>query len=145
MAKAISTDFDQTVEEDVLLELVEGQTPAVQTTLQNAENVYKSFLYLRKMYSKFPAKQTILGMSTIDEVAYVSVIVPTDANHILINNFSAALAGIKINGNEYVVQIGEKTELPLVAPDLISVPVVAGDNLELKGNISYVISNLQEY
>jgi len=51
MAKAINTPFDQPIEEDVLLEQLDGQPPAVQTTLKNAENVYKSFLYLRKMYA----------------------------------------------------------------------------------------------
>ena len=145
MAKAISTEFDQNITEDVLLEQIEGQAPAVQTTLQNAENVYKSFLYLRKMYSGFPAKESIVGMATIDEAAYVTKIIPAFGNTIVVNNVGASTAGIKLNGNEYVIRIGENVTFPIVAPDTSSAPVIVGDTLELQGNSSYIIKNVQGF
>ncbi len=145
MAKAISTDFDQNIAEDVLLEQIEGQAPAVQTTLQNAENVYKSFLYLRKMYSGFPAKDSIMSMETINEAAYTSVAIPQYANTLIVNNFGADQAGIELNGNEYVVRIGEKVEIPLISPDPTAAPAVVGDALKLKGNISYLVKNVQGF
>lgn len=145
MAKAISTSFDQTLEEDVILEQLDGQAPAVQTTLKNAENVYKSFLYLRKMYSNFPAKETIVSMETINYATYTAVTVPEGCNYLILNNFSASSAGIKINNNEYVLQPGEKESFPVVCPDTTSLPQVPGDSIELNGNISYIFKNIQDY
>ena len=145
MAQAIVTEFDQAVEIDVALEQIDGAAPAVQTTLKNAENVYKSFLYLRKMYSNFPAKDTIISMATVSYGSYTIVSIPEKSNKIIVNNYSASSAGIKINGGEYILQPGEKESFPLVAPDPTAVPSVAGDILEINGIISYVIKNLQEY
>jgi hypothetical protein len=145
MAQAINTSFDQTVEEDVLLEQLDGQAPAVQTTLKNAENVYKSFLYLRKMYSEFPARKTIIDMQTASYTDYTVVEIPTKTNMILVNNYSGQTAGIKINSGEYILQPGEKQEFPLICPDTTVVPAVAGDVLELKGDISYIMENVQDY
>ncbi len=145
MAQAIVTDFDQAIENDVLLEQLDGQTPAVQTTLKNAENVYKSFLYLRKMYSSFPAKETITAMATITNATYTVIVVPEESNTILVNNHSGSLSGIKINSDEYILQAGEKQSFPLVAPDTSSIPVIAGDLLELNGTVSYIMQNIQEY
>ncbi len=144
-AQAIVTDFDQPIEGDVLLESIDGQTPAVQTTLKNAENVYKSFLYLRKMYSNFPAKSTITSMATIDYSSYTGVPVTEKTTEVLINNFSGSNGGIKINGGEYILQPGERTVFPIVAPDNTTSPPIIGDSMELNGNLSYVMKNIQEY
>ena len=145
MAQAIVTEFDQAVEIDVALEQIDGAAPAVQTTLKNAENVYKSFLYLRKMYSNFPAKTTITGMDNVVYATYTVVTVLDDSNIIVVNNHSDLSAGIKINGGEYILQPGEKESFPLVAPDATVVPTVSGDILELNGTVSYIMKNIQEY
>jgi len=145
MAQAINTSFDQQIDQDVILEPIDGNPPPVQTTLKNAENVYKSFLYLRKMYSMYPAKRTILDMGTVNFSAYNTISIPSGANKIIVNNFSQNNAGIKINGKEYIMQPGEKAEFPLVAPDTSVSPAVAGDTLELNGQVSYIIENSQEY
>lgn len=145
MAQAINTNFDQPVENDVTLEQLDGQAPAVQVTLKNAENVYKSFLYLRKMYSSFPAKESILDIKTVDYTDYASVVIPENSTEITINNFSGSNAGIKINSGEYIIQPGEKITLPVVSPDSSVTPNVAGDTVELKGSVSYIIKNVQEY
>lgn len=145
MAQAINTSFDQTVEQDVILEQLDGQAPAVQTTLKNAENVYKSFLYLRKMYSRFPAKSKVLVMNSINNASYEEVLIPESATEIMLNNHSDSNSGIKINGGEYIIRAGENITLPLIAPDSTIVPSVPGDILELNGILSYVIKNVQEY
>ena len=145
MAKAINTSFDKTVEEDVILEQLDGQAPAVQTTLKNAENVYKSFLYLRKMYSQFPARSKITGMSTVSNSGYTPLIVPESTTEIVLNNYSGVTAGVKINSGEYILQAGENLVLPIVAPDTTIVPTVAGDVVELDGSLSYIMKNVQEY
>ncbi len=145
MAQAISTSFDQTIEQDVILEQLDGQAPAVQTTLKNAENVYKSFLYLRKMYSNFPAKEVITGMATVTYGSYTVLVIPEMTNTIIVNNYSGASAGIKINSGEYIIQAGENVSLPIIAPDSTVIPVVAGDTIELNGTFSYVLKNVQEY
>ncbi len=127
MAQAINTTFDSPIEEDVLLEQLDGQPPAVQTTLKNAENVYKSFLYLRKMYSNFPGKETILSMNTVSLASYTPLTISERATHILVNNYSANTAGIKINGGEYILQPGEKMTFPIIAPDTTVNPAITGD------------------
>jgi len=145
MARAINTSFDQQIDQDVILEPIDGNPPPVQTTLKNAENVYKSFLYLRKMYSEYPARRTILDMGTVDFSGYTQVPVPNGANKIIVNNFSQENAGIKINGKEYIFQAGEKEGFPIVASDTSASPAVQGDSVEINGQVSYVIENNQEY
>lgn len=145
MAKVIETQFDQDVALDVALEQIDGKPPAVQTTLKNAENVYKSFLYLRKMYSKFPTKQTILAMSTVDYASLTPVNIPEYANYILVNNFSGSTAEVSINGNVYTMQPSEKEQFPITAPDTTSSPAIDGDTLEIKGTVSYIIKNIQDF
>ncbi len=145
MAQAINTSFDQTVEQDVILEQLDGQPPAIQTTLKNAENVYKSFLYLRKMYSQFPVKETILEMATVSNSNYSQLTIPENGNYIIVNNYSTSSAGIKINNGEYILQPGEKERFPIVAPDASVSPAIPGDDIELNGNVSYIIKNIQEY
>ena len=143
MAQAIETPFDKPLEEDVLLEPVDSAN--VIDTLKNAENVYKSFLYLRKMYSEFPAKKNIRSMATVSYADYTVVTVPEKSNYLLINNYSTSTAGIKINGGEYILQAGEKQEFPVIAPDTTVVPAVTGDTVEIRGDVSYIFQNIQEY
>lgn len=145
MAQAINTSFDSVLEEDVLLEQIEGAAPAVTTTLKNAENVYKSFLYLRKMYSTFNARETILIMDTVSLAADTVIDIPEDGNSITVNNYSGATAKITINGGSYVLQPGEKESFPLIAPDPTSVPAKTGDSVLLSGDISFIIKNTQEF
>jgi hypothetical protein len=97
------------------------------------------------MYSEFPARVNIRSMATINNADYSAVAVPEKSNYILINNFSTSTAGIKINGGEYVLQAGEKQDFPVIAPDTSVVPAITGDTVEIKGNVSYIFKNVQEY
>lgn len=145
MPQAINTNFDQDIEQDVVLEQLDGKAPAVQVTLKNAENVYKSFLYLRKMYSTFPSRETIMDMDTVALSSYTQVVIPEKSNYIVVNNYSTATSGIKINSKEYILQPGEKETFPIISADSSVSPAIQSDVLELNGSLSYVIKNIQEY
>jgi hypothetical protein len=97
------------------------------------------------MYSEFPARKTILNMQTVSYSDYTVVEIPQNANIIIVNNYSSLTSGIKINSGEYILQPGEKQEFPIVSPDTSVVPAVAGDALEIKGDVSFIMENIQEY
>lgn len=143
MSRAINTGFDQDIDLDVALELIDGKQPAVQTTLKNAENVYKSFLYLKKLYSTFPSSRNILGMNTINNATLAQVITPELTNIITVNNISNANTIVSINGGQYTMTPGEKVDFPIIAPDTTSSPVIAGDTVLVQGNVSYMHMNIQ--
>ncbi len=145
MPQAIETAFDQDIAQDLALEQIDGAAPAVETTLKNAENVYKSFLYLRKMYSKFPAKEIINGLGTIDNATLLQVTLPDGTNYVTINNFSASAASFDINGGVYTMQPGENITFPVSPPDSVATPAVAGDTLLVQGNVSYLLKTVQDY
>jgi len=141
MPKVITTPFDDTIEEDVQLEQIDGKPPAVETTLANAENVYKAFLYLRKMYSMFPQKETIAQANTVAYTDYNTVNKPMYANRLLVNNIDSDNVYVKINGGEFTVLPGQTFELPIVPKDDEN----SGDSIEMKGKISYIFKIVQEY
>lgn len=145
MAQAINTSFDQSVEQDVILEQLDGRPPAIQTTLKNAENVYKSFLYLRKMYSIYPNRETIMNMGTQSSTIFVQTNIPEGSNYVTVNNISENNVVVRINGNEYALLPGQKEVFPIVSPDTSVSPIVSGDTFEIKGTASYMVKNIQEY
>ena len=141
MAEVIKTAFDGTIEEDVQLEYIDGKPPAIETTLAEAENVYKSFLYLRKMYSMFPQVEQTAGAFTGNYADYATISVPKYANRITIKNLdSENLAYIKINGAEYALMPGERETIPFTATTDDKV----GDTLKVKGNVSARFTIVQE-
>ena len=145
MAKAINTQFDQSVEQDVALEQLDGQPPAVQTTLKNAENVYKSFLYLRKMYSTYPNKETIMSMGTQTDTVFVPIALPEGSNYVVVNNVGQDNVTVRLNGSEYIMLPGQKEKFPVLSPDTTASPAILGDTFEIKGTASYMVKNIQEY
>ena len=146
MAEVIGTQFDQDIAAAVALEQFDGKPPAIQKTLQNAENVYKAFLYLKKMYSMFPAKETILYMGTVANADFAAVAIPEHSNYIQVNSLSdASDVSIKINGMEYRLNSKQKESFPVVAPEPAATTPVAGDTVLVKGSASILISNKKEY
>jgi len=135
MAAVITTPFDDAVENDIALEMINNQPPGVVTTLKNAENVYKSFLYLREMYSKYPNKETILDMATIQATEPTQIEIPADTNYIVVSNLSDQQATININDKVYTFNAYEKEKFP----------IVASDTVKLQGSISYILKNIQEF
>ena len=137
--KVIKTRFDSAVEEDVSLELIDGKEPGVATTLKNAENIFKSFLYIKKMYTGSLSSAKVLGVGNVSNTEYEVLTVPEDVQNIRISNTASSASSFKFNGGEYVMQPGEVVELPIIAPVSDAMPEVAGDAIELKGDISYVL------
>jgi len=139
MAKAINTNFDQAMEEDVLLEPIDGKEPAVATTLKNSENIFKSFMYIKKMYSGGLSSARVLSMGSVDNTEFETIAIPDKAVDMRVSNISSSEASIKINGGEYKLQAGEIIEIPVIHPNSSVVPAVSGDLVELKGKISYIL------
>ena len=139
MPREINTRFDDPVSDDVALEQIDGKEPAVATTLKNAENVYKSFLYIKKLYTGSLSSAKVLDMGNIANSEYSTITIPDGAQNLRVSNTSATDAFIKINSKEYKMQPSEIIELPIVAPNDTIVPAVGGDLLELKGEMSYIL------
>ena len=137
---AIKTQFDNPIEQDVALELINNKPPAVETTLKNAENVYKSFLYLRKMYSMYPQKNTILKADTVNYSDYTEITKPENGNYLTINNLSDDVVYLKINGDEFGINVGQIIDFPIVP----KTDDDKGDKVELKGKMSYMFKIIQE-
>jgi len=137
--KIIKTRFDQEVNLDVALEMVDGKEPAVATTLKNAENIYKSYLYIRKMYTGSLSSAKVLGVGNVSNSEYETITIPEDALNLRISNTSNSASSFKINDGEYIMQPGETIELPVVAPSTDVAAENEGDKVELKGTISYIL------
>jgi len=137
----IKTPLDNALEEDVALEMINNQPPAVATTLKNAENVYKSFLYLRKMYSLYPTTNQILKQGVVNNDDYVEIDKPEDANYIFVSNLSDDLSYFKLNGDEFAIAPNKDFMFP-VKP---KTDEDDGDKVELKGKVSYYLKISQEF
>jgi len=139
MPRAINTGFDQTVPEDVFLEQIDGKEPAVATTLKNAENIYKSFLYIKKMYTGSLSSARVVAMGNVDNAVFETITIPPEAIDAIFRNTSTTESSIRINGVEYKMSPSETLNLPLIPPNDQASPPITGDTLELKGQISYVL------
>ena len=139
MPRPINTEFDQVLEEDVLLEQIDGKEPAVATTLKNSENIYKSFMYIKKMYSGSLSSAKVLSMGNVDNSEFAEITIPDKAVDMRISNTSASESSVKVNDGEYKLQPGEIIEIPIIHPNTSVVPAVAGDLVELKGKVSYIL------
>ena len=61
----VETDMDDFLQEDVILEETD-QSPAIEETLKDSENIIKAFMYLQKMIdSRNPSINRILKADTI--------------------------------------------------------------------------------
>ena len=137
----IKTPFDNSIEKDVLLEQIDNKPPSIETTLKNAENTYKAFLYLRKMYSMYPQKEQILKMGTINNSDYEEIEKPENGNYVIISNLSDDISYVKINGDEFAIAPNKDFTFPLIP----KTNEEDGDKLELKGKISFYIKIRQDY
>ena len=138
---AIKTPFDANIEQDVILEQIDNKPPAIETTLKNAENTYKAFLYLRKMYSMYPQKEQILKMGIISNSDYEEVSKPDNGNYVFVSNLSDDISYIKINGDEFAIAPNKDFTFPLIPKTDDN----DGDKLEFKGKLSYYIKIKQDY
>ena len=137
--KVIKTGFDNPVGEDVALELIDGKEPAVSTTLKNSENIYKSYLYMKKLYTGRLSSGKIFSIGSVANAEYEVVTLQADASEMRISNTASSNSFVKINGGEYKMQPGEIMTIPIVCPLPSATPPVAGDNLQLKGEVSYIV------
>jgi hypothetical protein len=139
---AIKTPFDGTIDEDVQLEQVNGAAD-IETILANSENVYKAFLYLRKMYSIFPQRVQTLGAFTGSSSDYTVLNIPKNVNRIIVKNLSTD-SNLMLrfnNSDEYAILPQEKEEIAIIA----TTDDVKGTKVEYNGNISVRFVVNQEF
>jgi len=140
MPPVLQTRFDKPLEDDVELEHSKG-VDEIKETLKNAENTYKAFLYLRKMYSLFPNRKTVLKMEDIDSDDFVEIDKPENANNVLVSNTGDNNCFIKINGDQFTIMPGKDFEFPIIP----KTDDEDGDKLEFRGRLSYCMKNIQEF
>lgn len=123
----IETQFDKPLEQDITLEEL-AEDLGLPNTLKSAENIMKSYLYLREMFNDSPVFNSVTSMSTIDEAEKKVITVDDDANLIMIKNIDDSNASIYYNGGEFVLLPFESFEFP-VSKDI---------TIEAKGRLSMV-------
>lgn len=138
MAKAINTQFDQELSSDVSMEEIEGGSGSIVDTLKNAENVYKSFLYLKKMYGGSLSSAKTTGVGNVSNSVFEAIEIPEDTSYVRISSQSQG-AELRINGGVYIMQDGEILSIPLVSPNPNASTPIEGDVFELKGTVSYIM------
>jgi len=143
MARVINTPFDGTIDEDVQLEQVQGSAINPEQILGNAENVYKSFLYLRDMYSMYPQKKQTIGALTDSVSDYTTLNIPTNVNRLIVKNYKTdANLYLKFNGDgEYIIFPSQTEEISIIA----TTDSTTGTKVEYKGNISVRFVIEQEF
>ena len=117
----IGTEFDHPLEQDVNLEETED-TPGYSAALKNAENIMKSFLYLKKlMGGADPFVNKITKVQTIDtSVASTQYTLAAGTGKILFKNLSSSdNASLFINSGEFILFPYESIELPLSGTDVV--------------------------
>jgi len=117
MALTIQTPFDGTIDESVQLEQVSGSGLNPEEILGNAENVYKSFLYLRKMYSIYPQKTQTVSAFTGESSSDTALNIPLNVNKLVVKNYDTDNnLSLKFSSNEeYLIFPGQTEEISITA------------------------------
>lgn len=127
MAGIVETEFDGILEEDVILEEVEGseETAAI---LKHSENIYKANLYLRELFTSAPVFNEVLSFSTIETSGKERYDYSEEASLVMIKNLKDSESKIYLGDGHLVLLPFESFEFP----------VIPGMNLEISGRVSIV-------
>ncbi len=128
----IQTEFDDLLENDIILEETD-KTPDYAALLKNAENMLKSYLYIKKIAdASSPFVNSIVKVSTIDTtLEKEEYVLNGETGKILLKNIhSADNCSIFFNGGEFVLFPYETIELP----------VKDNTTIETKGKLSIIES-----
>jgi len=98
----IETDFDKPLEEDVVFEETDTANDT-KTLLKNSENLLKSFLYLKEMFSSSPTFNKIIKIDYFDGVSDEEINVSPEANLIVFKNGKDDSSNIYYNDNDKLV------------------------------------------
>ena len=117
--QAVETDFDKILEEDVILEEVDGVSDT-RDILAHAENLYKANLYLKRLFSGGQIFNEVLSFDTIESNEYQDLV--TDGGSlVLIKNIKDENSYIKLNDGVFVLLPFESFEIPIQENQTISV------------------------
>jgi len=129
MANVVKTPFDNTIQEDVTLEETDNETLPYDQLLANAENILKSFLYLKELYSSAPVFNKVLKIQKFEGAKETDVEVESDANLITIKNISESNSEIIYNDNDPLI---------LFQYEQIDIPYNNGDTIKLTGDFNVI-------
>ena len=110
----IPTEFDDILENDLILEETE-QSEKYADVLKNSENIFKSFLYLKKlMGASTPFVNKILKVETILAPALATVTILDTTGKILLKNTKTdANSSFFVNDGEFILLPTESAEIPI--------------------------------
>jgi len=128
MAKFIQTPVDDQLVNDVSLEAV-ANPETYQDILGNAENIYKSFLYLKKMFSSSPNLNKILSIQKIDSRDETTIEVNSEASIVVVKN---------IDDQDIYVTINDNDSLTLFQYEQFDIPVEPNITIKVKGKSNII-------
>ena len=88
----------------------------------------------------YPQKNTILKADTVNYSDYTEITKPENGNYLTINNLSDGIVYLRINDDEFGINVGQIIDFPIVP----KTDDDKGDKVELKGKMSYMFKIIQE-
>ena len=138
--REIVTQFDKTVAEDVVLEQIDGQEPGVATTLKNAENIYKSFAYLKRLYSGSISTRRVLSGGTVAVGATQALVVTEEADAVeLVNLSTTENMIVTINTEEMTFPPAFRITIPIRSSSASAIVNFTPDEVSVFGNVTYMM------
>ena len=112
MPNVINTQFDDPLNEEVELEQTKSFA-SYEDLLGNAENIYKSFLFLKKMFSSSPVFNRILKISKLDGSDTSPIEVEDETNVVIVKNLSENNISVTIDKNDpFILFQYEQFDIP---------------------------------
>lgn len=127
----IETEFDGLLEDDIVFEETE-EVLKYKDLLKNAENMYKSILYLKKLMSSGnPFINNIIKMNSVSNSEKTTYSIDVKTGLIVLKNTSELdSAEIFLDGGKFLLFPFESIEFPITSSRM----------LELKGDFSMIES-----
>ena len=115
----LETDFDGLLEEDVIFEET-AQTMEYADILKNSENMFKSFLYLKKLFNSTPLLTKIIKIETVDYPEETEYSLSPDTNTLMVKNVDNVNGSLFVDGGELILLPFESFEFPLSEGAVVS-------------------------
>ena len=129
MPEVIQTPFDDTIDEAVQLEQPDEEILDYESLLVNAENIYKSFLYLKRVFSSAPIFNKIIKIQKFKGVDKLEVEIEKEANLVTFKNIGESNAYVTYNDND---------ELVLFQYESADFPYNEGDTFKISGDLNVI-------
>jgi len=135
MAASTNNPLNQSLKEQVELEQTKSFS-SFEDLLGNAENVFKAFLFLKKMFSSSPVFNRILKIDKINASNPTPISIESETNVVIVKNLSESEISVIIDKNDPFI---------LFQYEQFDIPYHSGMNIFVKGlanivQIKYEIS-----